>query len=225
MEYCGRRPTWLIQARPDEGRCTGGNVPLNSLVLTAYASSPTVRLVGSPFDWLTFYQIEAVADDPSHVTKAELKEMLQSLLEDRFKAQVHTTTNEVDGFVLTVAKSGIKFKETSGDENIVTGNPFLRGKYRMESIVRFLGFLLGPVPIVDRTGLTSLYNMTFMVDEIRAPVDDSQGRGGPQSPQPAREFSTPIPRAIEDQLGLHLERAKVPVETVVVDHLERATEN
>jgi hypothetical protein len=36
----------------------------------------------------------------------------------------------------------------------------------MESIVTFLGFLLGPVPIVDRTGLTGLYDMTFMVDEI-----------------------------------------------------------
>src|SRR5262249_38305641 len=157
-----------------------------------YASSPTVRLVGSPFDPLTFYQIEAVADDPSHVTKAELKEMLQSLLEDRFKARVHMTTSEADGFVLTVAKSGVTFKETSGDENFVTGQPLLRGRYRMESVVRFLGFLLGPVPIVDRTALTDLYDMTFAVDEIRDTVDDSQGRGGPPSQRRVRDFSPPV---------------------------------
>jgi len=96
--------------------------------------------------------------------------MLQALLEDRFKARVHTTTEQVDGFVLTIAKSGIKFKETSGDGQVVTGNPFLRGKYRMESIVTFLGFLLGPVPIVDRTGFTGLYDMTFVVDEISPPL-------------------------------------------------------
>jgi uncharacterized protein (TIGR03435 family) len=192
--------------------------------MTAYASSPTVGIVGSPFDGLTFYQIEAVADDPSHVTKAELKEMLQSLLEDRFKAQVHTTTREVDGFVLTIAKSGIKFKETSGDEQIVTGNPFLRGTYRMESIVKFLGILLGPVAIVDKTGLTGLYDMTFMVEEIRGLSVENEGRGGPGRQQ-AREFSPPVPKAVEDQLGLHMERAKVPVEILFVDHLERATEN
>jgi uncharacterized protein (TIGR03435 family) len=41
--------------------------------------------------------------------------MLQALLEDRFKLRVHLETREVDGYALTIAKSGIKFKETSGD--------------------------------------------------------------------------------------------------------------
>lgn len=148
--------------------------------MTAYASSPAVRVLGTPNADLTFYQIEAIADDPSRATKAELKQMLQVLLEDRFKAQVHTTTDHVDGFVLTVGKSGIQFKETSGDGQVVTGNPFLRGKYRMESIVTFLEFLLGPVPIVDRTGLTLLYDLTFMVDEISPLSVGDEGRGGPR---------------------------------------------
>jgi uncharacterized protein (TIGR03435 family) len=117
-----------------QGRCTGGIVLLSSVLLTAYASSPTVRLVGFPFEPLTFYQIEAVADDPSRVTKAELKQMLQTLLEDRFKAQVHTTTSELDGFVLTVAKSGIKFKETSGDGQSASGAPILRGSSQWKKL-------------------------------------------------------------------------------------------
>jgi uncharacterized protein (TIGR03435 family) len=95
----------------------------------------------------------------------------------------------------------------------------------MEEIVKFLSLLLGRVPIVDNTGLTGVYDMTFEVDEIRPRDDGTLGRGGPGTRPPEREFTTPIPRAVEDQLGLHLERAKVPVEVVVVDHLERPTEN
>lgn len=81
---------------PRQGRCTEQNVPLLALLMTACASSPPVRVLRAPNGDLTFYRIEAVANDPSRVTKAELKEMLQALLEDRFKARVHTTTDQVD---------------------------------------------------------------------------------------------------------------------------------
>src|SRR4030095_8345885 len=80
------------------------------------------RVVGLSCPCL-FYQIEAVADDPEHVTKGELKLMLQALLEDRFKARVHVEAREVDGYALTIAKSGIKFKETSGDATAGRGAP------------------------------------------------------------------------------------------------------
>jgi uncharacterized protein (TIGR03435 family) len=49
--------------------------------------------------------------------------MLQALLEDRFKARVHVEAREVDGYALTIAKSGIKFKETSGDATAGRGAP------------------------------------------------------------------------------------------------------
>jgi len=39
---------------------------------------------------------------------------------------------------------------------------------------------------------------------------------------PPQEFEPPLPKALEEQLGLHLERAKVPVEYLVVDHYEVA---
>jgi uncharacterized protein (TIGR03435 family) len=204
------------------------------------------RLVGSPFGGLTFFQIEAVADDPERVTKGELKQMLQTLLEDRFKARVHTETREIDGYALTIAKSGIKFKEASGETNIVsgdplvqvpaagiqqpgkpdtnpvTGDPSLHGRYTMQGVIKFLGNV-GFAPIADNTGLTGVYDITFELEEILNPVE-SQGRGGPQD-RPPRQFTTPVPKAVEDRLGLHLERAKVPVEFIVVDHLELPTEN
>jgi uncharacterized protein (TIGR03435 family) len=198
-----------------------------SIVATAYASTPATGIgkVPLPNLDLTFYAIDAVAEDPSRVTKAELKQMLQSLLEERFKAQVHSTTRELDGYVLSVAQSGIKFKETSGNEQRADGSPSLRGKYRMEDVVNKLKFLLGRVPIVDKTGLEGLYDMTFAVEEISA----APALSGAESQLPIRpaerEFSPPIPKAFEDQLGLHLERAQIPVEILVVDHLELPKEN
>ena len=79
-------------------------------------------------------------------------------------------------------------------------------------------------PIADKTGLMGIYDIDFLLEEVLLPTPTAGGaRGGPS--QQARQFSTPVPKALEEQLGLHLERVKVPGEFVVVDHLEQPTEN
>jgi uncharacterized protein (TIGR03435 family) len=97
--------------------------------------------------------------------------MLQTLLMDRFNARVHRETRDVDGFVMTIAKSGIKFKKTSGNEQmpnlrIPPGTPsnriprelspegtgpsgglipfIMQGNYRMNMFAATLGDLLSP---------------------------------------------------------------------------------
>jgi uncharacterized protein (TIGR03435 family) len=215
---------------PARGRCIGDVVDLSQLVYSAYSSSssswtPLSYITGIPrsLEILNF-QIQAVADNPERVTKGELKLMLQTLLEDRFKARVHLETRELDGYILTIAKSGIKFKETSGDEECPGRSNSLNGKCRMETLTTFMRLRLGYLPIADKTGLTGIYDIKFdLGEEIQwGPVT-----GGPRSgaaPQ-HRQFTTPIPKALEEQLGLHLERGKAPVEFVVVDHIETPTEN
>ena len=231
---------------PRRGRCIGQGVSLRALVLTAYASSPIARLALSPDP--TFVTIEAIADDLERVTKGELQQMLQALLEDRFKARVHTEKRELDGFALTIAKSGIKFKEnTSGEERpvifppgvplppgiLTTGGgktvigPYARyGTHTMQEVVKTLGDALGFVPIADKTGLTGTYDIRFGLEEIRPLAEPAPGArrgGGPQNQGP--QFTTPVPKAVEDQLGLHLERARVEVDFIVIDHLELPTGN
>jgi uncharacterized protein (TIGR03435 family) len=238
---------------PRRGRCTGPAISLRSLLVTAYASSPIARLEfpsdakfraeivpasaevqalrGNPTP--SFVSIEAVADDPERVTKGELKLMLQTLLEDRFKARVHTETRDLDGYVVTIARSGIKFKETSGEPRIVAGAgyPRLNGKYTMEEVANFLRNMLsdrggiGPVPILDKTGLTGIYAIDFALEEILAAAPAQAGVRGRGIIGLPRQFATPVPKAVEDQLGLHVERAKVPVEFIVIDNLEPLTEN
>jgi uncharacterized protein (TIGR03435 family) len=229
------------------GRCSG-IVNLGDLVYDAYAvsrvSGPkwgrmagSSGLSGSGFQWSasyfrsgSYFQIEAVADDPERVTKDELKLMLQTLLEDRFKARVHLEARDLDGYVLTVAKTGAKFKETSGEATGCSTNgnikpPGLYGKCEVARVVTFLTLNLGAAPVVDKTGLTGLYDINLILEEIQDVGAGAGTRGGGGgAPQP-RQFTTPLPKALEEQLGLHLERAKVPAEFVVVDHLELPTEN
>lgn len=249
---------------PRQGRCIGPGVTPRAIVQTAYASSrpapsPPPRVVLPPNASaelqtlvgdraLTYVSMEAVADDPERVTKGELQQMLQALLEDRFKARIHTETRELDGFVLTIAKSGIKFKENTSGERVrvgfppgvplppgVTDNgdgrtvigPFaIYDTHPMAQLVQTLERALGSAPIADKTGLTGTYDIRFGLDllpPLVEPAPGVRGGGGPQN-QPPR-FKTPVQKAVEDQLGLHLEPAKLPVEFIVIDHMEPPTEN
>ena len=246
-----------VSATARRGRCTG-QTDLGGLVLAAYRIDPPIvfvtegggtRITGIPDSLRGRFQIEAVADDTEHVTERELKLMLQTLLEDRFKARVHLEMREVDGYVLTIAKSGIKFKETSVDEkaSATTLTPvqaleqsrercqyngrlarpveiFVRGKCGMKELSTYVGKMLLPLNIADKTGLMGIYNIDFVLEPVYLDSTGAGGRGGGGG-QPARQFTTPIPKALEEQLGLHLERTKIPVEFVVVDHIEQPTEN
>jgi uncharacterized protein (TIGR03435 family) len=222
-----------ISAPPARGRCVGDVVELPTLLFGTYSSNFAPWTPLTPPMGLTRniaimnFQINAVAENPERVTKAELRLMLQSLIEDRFKARVHLETRQLDGYVLTIAKSGIKFKEASGDQTCGGLNarpPNWRGKCRMETLTTFMSLALAYLPVADKTGLTGLYDINLLLEEIPSNLPPGErGVAGP-GPQP-RQFTTPLAKALEDQLGLHLERGKVPVEHVVVDHIEAPTEN
>ena len=98
----------------------------------------------------------------------------------------------------------------------------------MGEVAAFLSLVLAfngaSPPIADNTGLMGIYNIDFAPEEIRVSPPIGTGvRGG--GSQQARQFSPPLPKALEEQLGLHLERVKVPGEFVVIDHIEQPTEN
>jgi uncharacterized protein (TIGR03435 family) len=68
-------------------------------------------------------------------------------------------------------------------------------------------------PVVDRTGLTGRYSFTLKFAPAQAAMD-TQTDAGPS-----------LFTAVEEQLGLRLETAKAPVPVLVVDHIERPSEN
>ena len=83
-------------------------------------------------------------------------------------------------------------------------------------------------PVIDHTGLTGQYDLTLKWTQDNDPVPMSSVSG--DSPQrsaiPIPDASDPsIFTAIQEQLGLKLEPAKAPVEVLVIDHIEQASEN
>jgi uncharacterized protein (TIGR03435 family) len=221
------------------GACRG-QIDLKTVVLAAYSTDPSVtgafqRITGFPDSIRGEFQFEAVADDPEHVTEGELKLMLQTLLEDRFKARVRLEMREGDGYALTIAKSGIKFKETSIDPKLVCdyngrlARPveiFVRGTCEMKELTTHLSKLVLPLNIADKTGLMGIYDIDFVLEPVYLSAPTATG-GGPRGAgvSSVRQFTTPIPKALEEQLGLHLERTKISEEFIVIDHIEMPTEN
>jgi bla regulator protein blaR1 len=169
--------------------------------------------------------------------------MLQALLADRFKLQVHHETRQVPGYELTVAKGGPKMKEVTASDPIVFigsgGRPLLRNNsmrivpsngaqevvvenFSMDQLAEVL---MGPGSVghkvANKTGLTGLYSYTLTYAL-------SQGVGAAPAGGSAGTAPDPAPtvfNALEDQLGLKLQRGIEAVDVVVVDHIERPSEN
>ena len=219
------------------GRCVGMVHP-RQMVAQAYKIPIPTKQIVSNLAWPDIYQIEAKAPNPGTVTKEQLRQMLQSLLTDRYAFKMHWETREGPGCILRVGTSGPKFKETSGEEEISpTTLPrggqsatTVKGKLRLRTFADSLWMLAGGIPVVDQTGLTGIYDLTLTIDlggggpgDGAAPPAGGAGRGG--SPAGRVACSRELSDSLEKQLGLTWQRATVPVEYLIVDHIEKPSEN
>lgn len=85
-------------------------------------------------------------------------------------------------------------------------------------------FVLGESkPVVNGTGLTGIYDITLKLYRIE-PIPGGAGARGAGGGAP-NEFNPSLSKALEDQLGLRLERGKVQTEHLIVEHFERPPEN
>jgi uncharacterized protein (TIGR03435 family) len=155
--------------------------------------------------------------------------MLQSLLADRFKLKPHHETKQAPAYVLVLAKNGAKMKKepddttteyTHSDRTYITYHAA-----PINDLAARLTFLMGR-PVLDKTGLTGKYDIAlqWMPDSGQAsmPGPDS----GQQGNAPPPDSSGPsIFTALQEQLGLKLESITAPVEHIVIDHVERPSEN
>jgi len=101
----------------------------------------------------------------------------------------------------------------------------LGGHVSLEELPVTLGFELGGVRVLNRTGINDRFN--FILEFVRDDNTPGLGRRN-RLPEPAAESDVPaaatIFSALDEQLGLKLERVQVPREFIVVDHVERPTE-
>ena len=93
----------------------------------------------------------------------------------------------------------------------------------MAELVRILSNILGRT-VIDKTAFTGTFDvhLEFAADEALAGIP----RPPAQGPTPTGDLAAPsIFSALQEQLGLKLESAKGGVEVIVIDHIERPTEN
>jgi uncharacterized protein (TIGR03435 family) len=162
-----------------------------------------------------------------------MKLMTRTLLADRFKLVVHGETREMPIYALVLARRdgtlGPQFHHSTVDCTASTARcgAGKTGDFTMHGEAIPMGQLLvGLLPwvdrfIVDRTGLTGIFDVDLQWTPGRLPP----GAGPPGGPPPVDPNRPSIFTAVQEQLGLKLESAKGPVDVLVIDHIERPTED
>jgi len=198
---------------------------LRDLMMMAYEVDPR-QIAGGPA-WVATdeYDIDLVVADGVQVNQCE-EAVLAELLADRFQLKFHREQRVMAVYVLEVAKGGPKLKasdansaENSGCEHLGVCNFHKR---TLANFARFMQFVVLDRPVMDKTGTAGTFDFT-----LKWTPDESQFNGmGFHVPVP--EGTTALPglfTAIQEQLGLKLEPQKVPAEVLVIDHVERPSEN
>jgi uncharacterized protein (TIGR03435 family) len=169
--------------------------------------------ISSKLGWLDTqcYDVDAKLEGDTGVSYEEVKAPLQQLLAKRFQLAFHRENKDVSGYALVVAKGGPRLQKGKGGSTSAYILPDgLRGEgISMTTLAAMLSSPVGQ-QVVDKTGITGNYN----IDLKYAPT------GATDSQYPS------VFTAVQEQLGLKLEPQKVPVEMLVIDHLEKMpTEN
>lgn len=204
-----------LAAAPPLGRCVITDGRLSHLIGIAYDVSMAM-IKGAP-DWVIAgsqrFNIEARAEDPAKATGAQLHEMLQALLAERFQLKFHRENRDMPGFAMVAAKNGPRLRETKGDPlamSVSGVKPSVGGaisiKARGHSLRELAALLsqIGPEPIADKTGLDGVYDFDLMWDESAGPS---------------------LFTALQEQLGLKLEAQKAPVSFFIFDSAQKPGEN
>lgn len=239
----GYRPTFgKASFTPDT--FIGTNVLVQQLIVMAYdLRDPLLTLrsnliPGGP-QWIQsdWYDIQAKMSDESVAEMAKLtpeqrdarqRLMLQSLLAQRFKLEVGHEIKQSSAYQLIVAKSSSKDLREDTDDGAQSitwsdGEDGRKGEYRRAPIsllIRLLENLLR-VPVLDKTGLTGKYDFTleWMRDPSTMPPPPP-GYAPPDSSSGLTIFS-----ALQQELGLKLVPVKIPISGLVIEHIERPSEN
>jgi len=206
------------------------NTTISDILTMAYDLHPK-QIVGGPA-WLETdkYDVTGKPDVPGQPNVAQMKIMLQKLLADRLQLKFHREKRDLNAYVLTVGKTGKKFSKSEldpqGNPGLFFGPPPVTLRVTNAPMSQFASLLQQAVldkPVVDQTGLTEKYD--FMLKFTPEP-GQMMGLGG-APPQPPDNADAPpeIFTAIQQQLGLKLESTKAPADVIVIDHIDRPSEN
>ena len=222
-----------IQLAPG-GRYSATGVTVKFLIQEAYGVRD-FQISGAP-GWVGSdrFEINAKADAETAAalgkdasdSDALIGTMIQGLLEDRFHLKINRETKEMPVYALVLAKGGSKLKENTDGE----GPQMMRSRAKItlkkvdvSTMAVQLSQILGRT-VVDKTGLMGNYDVTLEWTPEEAQPQGSR-EGGTETAPPVDPNGPTIFTAVQEQLGLKLESTKGPVEILVIDRVEKPTEN
>jgi uncharacterized protein (TIGR03435 family) len=211
------------------------NITLRLLILTAYRLKG-FQLIGGP-DWLDSARFDIAARAPENTTQDQTLLMLRTLLEERFKFAAHGETKEQQVYALVPVRIdgtlGPKIKRSTLDctatpssqgcgmnTNTTSNSGMMKGGGRsLSDLAGALGNFIVNRMVIDRTGLTGTYDFELSW----TPDLQSTSLDGPPAASTADAPS--IFTTVQEQLGLRLDSQRGSVEFLVIDSLQRPSEN
>ena len=193
------------------------HLPASALITIAYRVQ-RFQLIGAP-DWIRDTYYDVIAKPAEARTREQTFDMLQALLADRFKLAAHRDNRQVDGFALVRLRRnalGPDMRPSSVDcEQAFSTTPRCKEGRITSASMKAIGvpmwsllqLIIGEVgaPVSDDTGLTGTFDVDLRWSHEAAPSDDLRS----------------IFTALQEQLGLKLERRRVTADMLIVDHIER----
>ena len=223
------------------GRVVGVNAPIYLLIQVAYGvsekqidlRSADSNLMNEVFDIEASAGVNALPESaPREARNQQVRQMLQSLLADRFKLGIHKETREMPQYALVVAKGGPRLKSSPAGRSCpqgercgtLPGGPASGVKGLDVEISELADTLtsFGDRLVVDRTGVKGKFDIDLPPWNRSSMFGASQpnGRERAEDPNDPSIFEL-LPRA----LGLRLDSIRGPLDMYVVDHVQRPTPN
>ena len=233
-------PPSEIDSMKQSGQIPRAAFPGNKITVTAMSLVGMVRVAydvrvyqvspGGP-SWINddAYDIEAKAEGDVTLTLDGFRQLLQKVLADRFRLTVHRETKEIPVYALVVGARGPKLTESKSDKYSMRV-----GATQIDISDGALGQLTGALtsyvvdrPVLDRTGLTGRYDLTlkFAPEPVQRPSPLPEAFSPPAAAPSIPSDAPSLFTAVQDQLGLRLESTKAPIDLLLIDHVERPSEN
>lgn len=223
------------------GQLRATNAPLQTVIRQAFEVMDS-QIVDAP-GWVASDRYDIIARAPSGVVTAEaMRPLIRALLAERFRLATHTETREMPVYVLIKAKAdgslgpnvrqvaidcaantpaSVARPPAAADEwpycsvTVLPGSLYLGG-YRMTEITRLLSTLVGRT-VIDETGIEG---------RVQFRLQYRPGSGGlPPASAGAVDDRPDIFTALQEQAGFKLEARRTPVDVLVIDRIDRPTED
>jgi uncharacterized protein (TIGR03435 family) len=225
------RPGWGIGINPS-GMLNTLNTTLADLIKFCYDLHPR-QVVNAPawFDTEKF-DVSAKPDTPGMASLPQMRAMVQQLIVDRFGLKFHNDKRELQAYAITIAKGGEKIKK---EENSTLPLPGFGGipqrgfNIRNATIAEFASVMQAQFmdqPVVDQTNLGDT-RYTFVLKFTPDPGMRPFGGATPPGQPPTPEVDAPpdLYGAMEQQLGLRMQKMRTSVPVMVIDKIEKPSEN